>query len=66
MILQLMLLRENKKEGEYCVDKKNNCEEGLSCIWDKQPNGVGKCSSRPGNSQMKEFIICLHSTSILH
>ena len=61
-----MSLRENKKEGEYCVDKKNNCEEGLSCIWDKQPNGVGKCSSRPGNSQMKEFIICLYTTSILH
>ena len=37
-----------KKEGELCGDAINNCEDGLSCKWDGQDNGVGICRSIQG------------------
>ena len=44
------LILGQKGEGELCGSSANNCDEGLSCIWDGQSNGVGICSSETGKA----------------
>lgn len=41
--------RGQKKEGELCGSDLNNCEEGLSCVWDRQDNNIGICKSTLGS-----------------
>jgi len=41
--------RGKKKEGDLCGDVVNNCEGGLTCVWDGQDNGVGICKSTQGS-----------------
>jgi len=47
--------RGKKKEGELCGDAINNCEDGLSCSWDGQDNGVGICRSVRGSQAKIEI-----------
>ena len=44
------LISGHKEEGKLCGSDINNCDKGLSCIWDGQDNGVGICKSSVGKA----------------
>ena len=47
-----------KKEGALCGDAENNCEGGLTCVWDGQDNGVGICQSTQGICNATKHLLC--------
>jgi len=46
----ILFISGHKQEGKLCGSDINNCNEGLSCIWDGQDNGIGICKSSVGKA----------------
>ena len=55
MSFTILRISGQKKEGELCGSDLNNCEEGLSCVWDRQDNNIGKCKSTLGKKMLPYF-----------